>query len=105
MDELTKRYAKALSAEAAFAVTVADLETWVKAMEARAMADRIGADEKAPQWKVSATVDAALLGNPFYKRGRDTLSEARYAHAKAKARLAVVEDAVKRRRAREWEAR
>lgn len=100
MDELTKKYAKALTT-----VVEADREfdeavTWKTVILNAKKLALVEEDPKAAEWKVNLA--AGAQDGPFWKTACDTEADARYALAKAKARLAVIEDAIKRRRAREY---
>lgn len=99
MDDLTRRYAKALAAEVEARFCAEEAETRVKAFETRALAGTITTDPKLAQWKAQNETEMELLRYPPYKKARGRLLSERHAHARAKARLAVVEERVKLRRA------
>jgi hypothetical protein len=101
-DKLTRRYAKALTAEVETRFCAEEAKAWAEAMRGSVKLAVLEESPKLAEWKVNLEADVQLAGNMAYKQASDHLLAERHAHAKAKARLAVIEDAVKRRRAREY---
>ena len=99
MDELTKRYAKALVTELSFRHQLERQERMVAALEREETLRQLVTEPKAPQWKTDLAVKGALDKCRVYQWLADGEVEIHYDHEKAKLRLKVIEERLSLRRA------
>jgi hypothetical protein len=100
-DKLTRAYAKALTVEADLSFAVELGKSRSEALERHAMLCILSDPDNAKlaQWRAELETADALVNDPRHIWISEKLWQDRQAHARAKVRLAVIEDQVKRRRA------
>ena len=103
-DHLTRNYAKALTVEALTKLELEQAESALQSLERKAMLDTIlnPDNEKVPQWKADLLARDLLDRFPECRSIRIQVLALQYRYTKARVRLAVIDDRVRRRRAKEY---
>ena len=104
MNHLTRNYAKALTVEALTKLELEQAENALQSLERKAMLDTIldPDNAKVPQWKADLLARDLYERLPAYQSTYLWLADVQDRYAKAKVRLTVIDDRVRRRRTREY---